>query len=196
VPPLPTVPEPLRGQDLVAVPACFTGPEAEGAELLAPLRALGPMIDTFAAMPPSGLGAVHMDPEDPTPSMGTTAMVRDLPAEAVDRLVEAAGPDSGAPFLFAELRQLGGALGRPHPNEGAAGHLEEAFLLHALGVPMATEHPSAMAPWTTGRTFLNFVEKPEAMGTSFPPDVLARLAEVKRRYDPKGLIHSSHTLDG
>jgi FAD/FMN-containing dehydrogenase len=205
VPPLPTVPEPMRGQELVVLGVCFTGPEAEGAELLAPLRALGPIIDTFATMPPAGLGAVHMDPEDPAPSIGTTAMVRELPGEAVDRLVEAAGPDSGAMLLFAELRQLGGALARPHPNEGAAGHLEEAFLLHALGMPMAPEHPaaitascerlqSAMAPWTTGRTFLNFVEEPEAMGSSFPPEVLTRLADVKRRYDPKGLIHSSHTL--
>jgi hypothetical protein len=32
------------------------------------------------------------------------------------------------------------------------------------------------------------------MGSSFPPEVLTRLADVKRRYDPKGLIHSSHTL--
>ncbi len=205
VPALPTVPEPMRGRELVVVGACFTGPQATAADLLGPLRALGPVMDTFATMPPSGLGVVHMDPEDPVPSLGTTAMVGELPGEAVDRLVEAAGPDSGAPLLFAELRHLGGALGRPHPNEGAAGHFDEAFLLHALGVPMAPEHPaaiaaacerlqSAMAPWTTGRTFLNFVEEREAMRTSFPPEVLTRLADVKRRYDPKGLIHSSHTL--
>ncbi len=205
VPPLPTVPEAMRGQELVVVGACFAGSEAAGAELLDPLRALGPIIDTFAVMPPAGLGAVHMDPEDPVPSMGATAMLRDLPAEAVDRLVEAAGPDSGTALLFTELRHLGGALGRAHPDEGAAGHLEEAFLLHALGIPMAPEHPaaiaagcervrSAMAPWTTDRTFLNFVEAREAMGSSFPPAVLTRLADVKRRYDPTGLIHSSHTL--
>lgn len=205
VPPLPTVPEPMRGQELVVVGACFTGSEAEGAELLAPLRALGPIMDSFATMPPSGLGVVHMDPEDPIPSMGTTALLRELPGEAVDRLVEAAGPDSGSTLLFAELRHLGGAIGRPHPNEGAAGHLDEAFLLHALGVPMGPEHPaaiaagcervqSALSPWTTGRTFLNFVEERDAMATSFPPDVLARLVDVKRRYDPKGLIQSSHAL--
>ena len=58
------------------------------------------------------------------------------PPRPFDRLVEVAGPDSGSPLLFAELRHLGGAIGRPHPNEGARGHLEEAFLLHALGIPM------------------------------------------------------------
>ena len=180
MPPLPDVPEPLRGKDLVVVGACFAGPEAEGAGVLAPLRALGPMMDTFAAMPPTGLGAVHMDPEDPVPSITSSALVRDLPPEAVHRLVETAGPIPGSPLLFAELRHLGGAIGRPHPNEGAAGHLEEAFALHGLGIPMGPEHGaalaasceqlrSAMEPWCTGRTFLNFVERPEAMATSFPP---------------------------
>jgi FAD/FMN-containing dehydrogenase len=207
VPPLPDIPEPLRGKDLVMVGACFTGPEAEGAGVTAALRALEPMIDTFTAMPPAGLGVVHMDPEDPIPSISSTALMRDLPAEAVDRLVAVAGPDSGSPLLFAELRHLGGAIGRPHPNGGAAGHLEEAFLLHGLGIPMGPkgaaplvagceELRSAMAPWSTGRTFLNFIEKPDAMATSFPPEVLTRLREVKRRYDPKGLINSSHGLAG
>jgi hypothetical protein len=206
VPPLPTVPEPMRGQELVVVGACFTGSEEEGSALLDPLRALGPIVDTFATMPPAGLGAVHMDPEDPIPSLGTTAMLSDLPGEAVDRLVEAAGSDSGAQLIFAELRLLGGAIGRPHPNQGAAGHLEEGFLMHALGVPMAPEHPAAieascrrveaaLAPWTTGRTFLNFIEHPDQLRTSFPPEALARLVEVKRRYDPDGLIHSSHRVD-
>ena len=207
VPPLPDVPEPLRGQDLVVVGACHAGTEAEGADVLGPLRALGPMIDTFAAMPPTGLGAVHMDPEDPVPSLSSTALVRELPAEAVNRLIEVAGPDSGTPLLFAELRHLGGALGRPHPNEGAGGHIEEAFALHALGVPMGPENAvalaagcenvrSAMAPWSTGRIFLNFSEKRDAMAASYPPEVLARLRDVKRRYDPEGLIHSSHALGG
>jgi FAD/FMN-containing dehydrogenase len=205
VPPLPDVPEPLRGQHLVVVGACFTGPEAEAAEVLAPLRALEPMIDTFATMPPTGLGVVHMDPEDPVPSLASSALLRDLPAEAVDTLIATAGPDSGSPLLFAELRHLGGALGRSEPGAGAAGHLEESFALHALGVPMGPEHGaalaasceqvrSAMAPWSTGRTFLNFVEDPGAMSTSFPPEVLARLVDVKRSYDPKGVIQSSHPL--
>ena len=207
VPPLPDVPEPLRGQELVVVGACHAGPEAEAAAVLGPLRALGPLMDTFAAMPPTGLGVVHMDPEDPAPSISSSALMRDLPAEAVDRLIEVAGPDSGSPLLFAELRHLGGALGRPHPNEGARGHIEEAFALHALGIPMGPEHAaalaasceqvrSAMAPWSTGGVFLNFTEDRDAMASCFPPEVLTRLRDVKRRYDPKGLIQSSHALGG
>ena len=207
VPPLPDIPEPLRGQHLVAVGACHAGTEAEGADVLAPLRALGPMMDTFATMPPAGLGAVHMDPEDPVPSLSSTALVGELPPEAVDRLIEIAGPDSGTPLLFAELRHLGGALGRPDPSGGAHGHIDEPFALHALGVPMGPDHAvavaagceqvrSAMAPWSTGLILLNFSERRDAMAASHPPDVLTRLRDVKRRYDPRGLIQSSHALSG
>ena len=68
---------------------------------------------------------------------------------------------------------------------------------HAAALVASCEElRSAMAPWSTGRTFLNFIEKRDAMAISFPPEVLTRLREVKRRYDPKGLIHSSHALGG
>src|SRR5437763_12174014 len=47
VPPLPDIPKPLRGGSFAVVEAVFTGPESEGAALVAPLRELGPVIDTF-----------------------------------------------------------------------------------------------------------------------------------------------------
>ena len=41
-PPLEQLPEPLRGRALVTFTVAFTGPEADGAELVAPLRAVAP----------------------------------------------------------------------------------------------------------------------------------------------------------
>ncbi len=40
-------------------------PEADADELLAPLRALGPAIDTFRTTPTSELHLRHMDPPGP-----------------------------------------------------------------------------------------------------------------------------------
>ncbi len=45
-PPIPEIPEPVRGQSFVVVEAIYAGDEAEGASLLAPLRALEPAMDT------------------------------------------------------------------------------------------------------------------------------------------------------
>ena len=50
-PPIPTVPEPLRGQSFVLVEATYIGDEADGAALIQPLRELRPVMDTFARSP-------------------------------------------------------------------------------------------------------------------------------------------------
>jgi hypothetical protein len=39
-------------------------------------------------------------------------------------------------------------------------------------------------------------EKRDSMAASYPREVLTGLRDVKRRSDPKGLIHSSHELGG
>ena len=50
-PPIPQIPEPVRGKSFVVVEAAFIGSEEDGAELLRPLRELGPVMDTFATIP-------------------------------------------------------------------------------------------------------------------------------------------------
>ncbi len=35
--------------------------------MLAPLRDLGPAMDTFAVQPPAGIAGLHMDPPEPAP---------------------------------------------------------------------------------------------------------------------------------
>jgi hypothetical protein len=59
------VPELVRGRAFTIVEAAHLGPQDEAAELLAPLRALRPELDTFSAVPPSALGHLHMEPEHP-----------------------------------------------------------------------------------------------------------------------------------
>ncbi len=110
VPPLPDIPEPVRGRQLVVVEAAYLGAEESGRELLRPLRDLSPELDTFAAVPPAALGHLHMDPEDPVPFAMSGQSLDKLPPAAIDSIVEVAGPDSGSPLLSLELRLLGGAL--------------------------------------------------------------------------------------
>ena len=113
LPPLPELPEELRGRSFATIEVALLGSEAEAAELLAPLRALGPEIDTFAPMPPAGLARMHMDPAAPLPYRSTHLLLGELPPAAIDAWVTAAGPDSGTSLTAVELRHLGGALARP-----------------------------------------------------------------------------------
>ena len=55
LPPIPEVPEPLRGVPVIDVTGAFIGDAAEGAALLDPLRSLAtPLIDGWAEIPAAG----------------------------------------------------------------------------------------------------------------------------------------------
>ena len=70
-PPLPEVPEPVRGKKFVVVEAIYLGEEAEGAELIEPLRALGPAMDTFARSPPRRSATCTWTPTTRSPARAT-----------------------------------------------------------------------------------------------------------------------------
>ena len=64
-----------------------------------------------------------MDPPDPVPYDSAHAMLGELGAAAIDRLVAAAGAESGSALISVELRQAGGALARTSPGAGAVATL-------------------------------------------------------------------------
>ncbi|MGN6426726.1 MAG: FAD-binding oxidoreductase [Leifsonia sp.] len=205
VPPLPDVPEPLRGRAFVGVNGAIDLPEAEAAELLAGLRALGPELDTFATMPASALGVINMDPPTPVPAIGDGTILDDLPEDAIERLLAVAGPDAQTPLLAVDLRNLGGAAGRPAPGGGAVDHLPGRFLVYAVGiVPDPALAPAvsaavdavreALAPWAAERDYANFRETSVPAARLWPADALDRLRAVKAAYDPKGVIRTAHPL--
>ncbi len=133
LPPLPELPAEIRGRQLVVIDGAILGPEAAAAELLAPLRALAPELDTFATVPAPALCRLHGDPEDPVPYRSGSTMLRALPPAAVSSFVAAAGPASGSTLMVAELRHLGGAVSRPTVG-GATAYFDGAYLAFALGL--------------------------------------------------------------
>src|ERR687894_674377 len=97
-PPFEEIPEPLRGNSLIAVRACYTGEDLEekGEELLRLWREFGePVMDTFSVMPYEAMDMISMDPVDPMGAYGHVEMLRDLSPETAETLVKLAGADSG-----------------------------------------------------------------------------------------------------
>ncbi|MGE5408586.1 MAG: FAD-binding oxidoreductase, partial [Syntrophothermus sp.] len=204
-PPIPEVPEPVRGRSFAVLEVIFNGDEAAGAELVDPLRALGTAaMDTFASVPPAGIAELHMDPPEPTPHAVASRLTGDLDAAAIDALLGAVGPGSGSQLVSVELRHLGGALAREPEGAGALATLPGAFLAFGVGIVPVPEAmaptrgwldalDAALSPYDSGR-YLNFCDEPTDLASAFPAATVARLREVKGRYDPEDLFHANHPV--
>jgi FAD/FMN-containing dehydrogenase len=205
-PPLPELPEPLRGQAFAAVEVAHQGDLAELDATIAPLRELGPGLDTIAEIPTAGLFALHMDPPGPTPVRANGMLLNDVPAAAIDALIACAGHGSGSPLLSVELRHLGGAVAERPADAGAVGHLEAEFLMFAVGVtPDAATAAKvdghvqlveqALLPWAASIHYANFDERPGGGRNRFHDQAtLERLRAVKARVDPTGMFTGAHAL--
>jgi hypothetical protein len=205
VPPLPDVPEMLRGRQFVVIDGAVLGSDAYANEVLAPLRALEPEIDMFAAAPPVALSHLHMDPEHPVPGIGDHALLSDVTPELIDAMVEATGHPSRSPLTVVELRHLGGALSRTAAGAGARSRIDAPYVYFAVGVPMTPELGTAisatlaqlrgvLAPFKADGAYLNFAEEPTDVSTAFEDDTFKALQAVKATYDPNNTIHANHEV--
>jgi len=205
IPPLPEIPEIVRGRKLVVIQAAILKYEAEAATLLEPLRALGPDIDTFGMVPATALKHLHMDPEHPVAARSTGMLLRTLPPEAVDALVAVAGAAAQVPLLSIEVRHLGGALARPEPHHGAGGTIEAEFGMFGVGMAMNPEMKAAidayaprllaaLAPNQAERSYMNFEDGPTDASTLFTARTFELLREVKARHDPGDMFRSNHPI--
>ncbi|XVU22847.1 FAD-binding oxidoreductase [Actinoplanes sp. CA-054009] len=206
LPPLPFVPEPLRDRLVAHLRITYLGDPAEGERLIAPFRALGePVIDAVAELPYTAIASVHSDPVDPLPLYEHGALLRALPAEAVDEFLRLAGPSAASPLVLAEIRHMGGALARPPAVPNAVGNRDDTlynvFLVAAGGPPDAEalhgyeqQLIDALAPWSTGRRYLNFMFAGEPAALAWSPTDYPRLQAVKRRYDPANLFRVNHNI--
>ncbi|MGH3495915.1 MAG: FAD-binding oxidoreductase [Nocardioidaceae bacterium] len=101
LPPLPDIPEPLRGQFVVHLRFVHLGDRSEGEALLAPMRAVAPaIIDAVDEMGYADIDHVHQDPDHPVPAKENNTLLRELTPEAVDALLEVVGPDASSPLTI------------------------------------------------------------------------------------------------
>jgi FAD/FMN-containing dehydrogenase len=208
LPPLPELPEPLRGQFVVHLRVAHLGDAASGEALLAPMRAVAPaIIDAVGEMPYTSVDAIHSDPVDPMPYWERAVALADLPAEAVDRLLELVGPQTQVPLAIVEIRQLGGALSRPAavPNAVPARDARWSLLVIAPLVPeLADVAPQvggavldALAQYRTATgPNLNFAgaADPRTLLASWSPADRNRLLAIKQAYDPQNLFSARQSI--
>ncbi|MEU6061319.1 FAD-binding oxidoreductase [Streptomyces sp. NPDC047097] len=206
MPPLPEIPEPFRGRALVHLRVAGLGTDEETERLIAPFRAIGPgLVDTVARHPYEAFAAVHADPDRPAPYEERSTLLAELPAEAVERLLECARRGAGGPVTVLELRHFGGALNRTPAHAAPVAAREAAFSLWgatvgppeavAAGYDSLSEVMERLSPWSTGRTYTNFTAREDRAEDVFTPAELDRLRALKRLHDPANLFRvNNHTI--
>ena len=185
VPDSDAVPAPFRGRAFVAVEAAYAGSEDAGVAFVDHLRHLQPELDTFTTIPPAGLLALHGDPEcGRAPRVGGHLLLGTLPDEAIDALLDAAGPDADTPLDSVEVRQLGGAVAAKARHAGAAPSVDAEFVAVAVGLAEADDHDAMAA--AAGAALAHLA--PWNAGDPLTPEARARVREIKRSVDPERMF--------
>ncbi|MGN0062876.1 MAG: FAD-binding oxidoreductase [Nocardioides sp.] len=203
-PPFPELPDFLRGRSLVVLDAAVLLDDAAAVELLAPFRALGPELDTFARVPSSALTGLHMDPPEPSPGVADGIVLETVDVDTLTVLLDHVGAGARTGIFVAELRQLGGALARTAPGAGALDHVPGSHVVFFLAMAPTPEAAAgaereiasvleALAPWH-GRRLLNFADSGGDAGRAFDRTAWQRLRELKAEVDAEGLFLGHHSV--
>jgi len=187
------VPPPLRGRLVVSVDLVFTGPADEAEALIAPIRALGePMLDTVASFPIGGLAGIAAEPVQPNASRGWAGFADHLTPELIDAMVALVSPTDGSQASFAQVRILGGANATlPTAAQGIAGTVDAGVIVYALwegGDERGPVDASRLSALAEERAFASFLMPGDTLERAYPKASLERLAAVKERVDPTGLL--------
>lgn len=210
LPELPSLPEQLRGAFVVHLRIGHLGNVADGAALLAPLRAAAPaLLDLVGERPFTEIGQIHNDPVDPMPYFDRSVCLEEFSEKTARTFVELTGADSGCTLVNVEIRALGGAFDRQPrvPNSVASRGLPFVVFGFAVGAPDHAERLRAeltrvvdgLAPWAAGRNMVNFLSAdeatdPEGVRAVYGAERYDRLAAVKRRYDPDNVFRFNHNI--
>jgi FAD/FMN-containing dehydrogenase len=206
-PPAPFVPADRVGELALAVFAVWAGSIEEGEKAVAPLRALGPALaDTVAPMPYPAIYDYTAEAEQPHLCEVRSMFSDDLSDESIDHMIEAMRHAS-SPFAMVQFRAMGGAVSRVPADATAFAHRNARYFTTILGLYLdPAEDRLPHRQWTdslwarirgqsTG-VYVNFLqnEEPERLLEAYPPATLARLRQVKAKYDPENFFRFNENI--
>jgi hypothetical protein len=206
-PPAPHVPPHQVGELVLSVLVCWTGDPWAGAAAVAPLRALAtPVADSLSVMPYPDLYGFTAHQGAPHAPSVRTMFADDLSDGALDAML-AAMANATSPYSVVQVRALGGAMARVPEDATAFAHRRRRFMVVVTGVWLdAAEDAAPHRAWTealwqtlrpeANGAYVNFLEDegPDRVRDAYPPATYARLAAVKRRYDPDNLFRFNQNV--
>lgn len=158
---------------------------------LAPLYDQEVSITPYASIMQNAAGTPHVATGEPLSHSGLLNHITPEFAAAAAKALE-----SGAIYFF-QIRSVGGAVSDVPADATAYGFRSANFQVTAMGghVQRMAEVWAELYPFFDG-LYLSFEtdQSPERLADAFPPATLARLQELKQRYDPDNVFRHNFNL--
>jgi FAD/FMN-containing dehydrogenase len=208
-PPMPFVPEEIHGKLAIMGMMLFAGPAEVGEKVLAPFRALAaPYADMvrpirypemFPPEPPAADDAPHFIPAS------RTLFLDHVDRKVAQTIVDTLGTATGG-MAVAQLRVLGGAMGRVPAEATAYAHRDAKIMVALAGITFDMADRPNQQRWVDAfvakidqgveGAYVNFInDEPAArVRDAYPAATWDRLAAIKRRHDPTNLFHRNQNV--
>ena len=204
-PPMPFVPESQHGKLVLMILLCHAGDAESGARVLAPFRSIAePIADLVRPMTYPEIFPPEDDSYHPT-AVGRTLFINRVDRNSATTIMDFLGR-SDAAMRVAQLRVLGGAMARVPVDATAFAHRQNRILVNVAAFYNGDEERPRRQQWIdafaaalnqgTPGAYSAFIndEGPERVSAAYPTATFARLAAVKRQYDPGNLFRRNHNI--
>ncbi|MEU4419023.1 FAD-binding oxidoreductase [Actinoplanes sp. NPDC024001] len=188
---------PRRGRALAQIYGVVDSAEPDTIiERFTPIAGVAPLLDQQVQLVPYE-GVMNV-PDAPHDGQGEPAVRSGLIDHLTPEFAAAAARliSSGTVYFF-QVRSVGGAVSDVPPDATAYSHRAASFSVVAFGGSKALLDRAwdELAPHFRG-LYLSFEtdQRPERLGEAWPPATLARLRELKRRYDPDNVFRDNFNI--
>ncbi|TIM07812.1 FAD-binding oxidoreductase [Mesorhizobium sp.] len=210
IPEDPSVPEHAWGRRVLALAHVYDGPADEGERVAAPLRSFGEsLVDFSGRMPYRTIQSLYdgLFPKGRDRCYWKSTYLSRLDDEVIGEIT-ARMAKRPSEMTFASIWKFGGFVQRVAADATAFGDRSMPFMLSLDAIWPGTDDDDANIGWvrsfwqdmqrySTGRLYLNFPghgEGADLVRDAFGPEVYARLAKIKHRYDPDNLFRLNQNI--
>jgi FAD/FMN-containing dehydrogenase len=210
-PPAPWLPKEIHGKPMIGVLGCYTGRIDDGEKLVAGLRKVGsPVADIMVPRPYAQMQSLL----DATQPKGRryywkSEWIAGLEPGLFD-LFRAQAAKISSPHSACILFQVGGAVNELPADHSPMGNRDAAFVMNiaaawdsaaddATQVAWARDSHAALKKFSTGGVYVNFLNADEGAdrtAAAYGKGNLAKLAELKAKYDPNNLFRHTKAFSG
>jgi len=206
-PPLPFLPANVHGKEVVVLAVFYAGDHKRSQDLIEPLRKFGDAHGEHIGAQPYAQWQQAFDPllTPGARNYWKSHNFSELRDGALDSIIQFAGK-LPTPQCEIFLGLIGGAANRIPADATAYGHRDTQWVLNVHGrwddaaddkrcVAWARDFFKASAPYASAGAYINFMTEDEtdriaaAYGSNY-----ARLAQIKRRYDPDNIFHMNQNI--